>query len=75
MSYDTFVLYLHVFSEYVRRVPKFHLEPVNRGPLYYSLNIGNKEYWANVKVHKDYGEVLYTIESTNPKDLKRGVRQ
>ena len=22
ISYDTFVLYLHVFSEYVRRVPK-----------------------------------------------------
>ena len=42
---------------------------------YYSLNIGDKEYWANVKVHKDYGEVLYTIESTKPKDLKRGVRQ
>ena len=63
------------FSEYVRRVPNFHLEPVNRDPLYYSLNIGDKEYWANVKVHKDYGEVLYTIKNTNPKDLKRGVRQ
>ena len=53
----------------------FHLELVDRGLLYYSLNIGDKEYWANVKEHKDYEEALYTIESTKPKDLKRGVRQ
>ena len=43
--------------------------------LYYSLKIGGKTYWANVKVHNYYhGEVLYTIESERPKDLIVGKK-
>lgn len=41
---------------------------------YYSLKIGEKTYWANVKVHKDYGEVLYTIEGKKPDDLISGIK-
>ena len=41
---------------------------------YYSLKIGRKTYWANVKVHKDYGEVLYTIEEKKPDDLLPGIK-
>lgn len=41
---------------------------------YYSLKIGRKTYWANVKVHKDYGEVLYTIEEKKPDDLIPGIK-
>ena len=41
--------------------------------LYYSKIIGGEQYWANVKMHKDYeGEVLYTIEPKKPKDLIKG---
>lgn len=36
---------------------------------YYTLKIGNHEYWANVKVHKLYGEVIYTIERMKPTDI------
>lgn len=41
---------------------------------YYSLKIGRKNYWANVKVHKVYGEVLYTIEEKKPDDLIPGIK-
>ncbi|MCQ2973263.1 MAG: hypothetical protein MJ211_00470 [Bacteroidales bacterium] len=40
--------------------------------LYYSLKINGEFYYANVKMHKDYGEVLYTIESIKPWDLIEG---
>ena len=41
--------------------------------LYYSKIIGGEQYWANVKMHKDYeGEVLYTIEPKKPEDLIKG---
>ena len=43
--------------------------------VYYSLKIGKKKYWANVKMHKDYGEVLYTIEKKKPDDLTPGLKQ
>ncbi len=40
---------------------------------YYSLEIEGDTYWANVKVHKNYGkEILYTIENKKPKDLIPG---
>lgn len=42
---------------------------------YYTIKIENREYWANVKVHKDYGEVLYTIEKDKPKDLIKGYKK
>lgn len=42
--------------------------------LYYSLIIGKKKYWANVKLHKYLkGEVLYTIESKKPDDIILGL--
>lgn len=44
--------------------------------LYYSLSIGGKKYWANVKMHNHYkGEVLYTIESKRPDDLIKGIKK
>ena len=43
--------------------------------LYYSLKIGGDTYWANVKMHKGYGEVLYTIEKKKPEDLIPGHRK
>lgn len=42
---------------------------------YYSMKIGMKKYWANVKMHKQYGEVIYTIEKDMPKDLTKGRPQ
>lgn len=42
------------------------------GFLYYSLSIKGQTYWANIKAHKSYGEVLYTIEKKKPADLKKG---
>lgn len=42
---------------------------------YYTIKIENREYWANVKVHKHYGEVLYTIEKEKPKDLIKGHKK
>ncbi len=40
---------------------------------YYSFEIDGVTYWANVKVHKNYGkEVLYTIEGKKPDDLIPG---
>ena len=29
---------------------------------YYTIKIEKKDYWVNVKYHKDYGEVIYAIE-------------
>ncbi len=41
--------------------------------LYYSLTIAGKTYYANVKMHKNYGkEVLYTIEPNKPKKIRSG---
>lgn len=37
--------------------------------LYYTIIIDEKDYWANVKMHKHYGEVLYTIKNEKPGDL------
>lgn len=61
--------------------PKFdHLNPNKKKHqeasyfTYYSMPIGDKTYWVNVKVHKHYGEVLYTIENVEPKDLIRGIK-
>ena len=42
---------------------------------YYSVKIGMKKYWVNVKMHKLYGEVVYTIEKDMPKDLIKGMPQ
>ena len=37
--------------------------------LYYTIKINRKNYWVNVKMHKHFGEVVYTIERKKPKDL------
>lgn len=37
--------------------------------LYYAIKINRRNYWVNVKMHKDFGEVIYTIERKKPKDL------
>lgn len=42
---------------------------------YYSLKIGTKKYWVNVKMHKLYGEVIYTIEKDMPEDFIKGRPQ
>lgn len=42
---------------------------------YYTIKIGDREYWVNVKMHKHYGEVLYTIEKEKPKDLIKGHKK
>lgn len=42
---------------------------------YYTIKIEDREYWANVKVHKHFGEVLYTIEKDKPKDLIKGHKK
>ena len=42
---------------------------------YYSLKIGMKKNWVNVKMHKLYGEVIYTIEKEIPEDLRKGRPQ
>lgn len=39
---------------------------------YYTLKIGKRNYWANVKMHKMYGEIIYTIEKEKPNDLIKG---
>lgn len=36
---------------------------------YYTLKIDNYEYWANVKVHQLYGEVIYTLERKKTIDV------
>lgn len=43
--------------------------------LYYTIKIDKRNYWVNVKMHKDLGEVLYTIEKEKPKDLIRGHKK
>ena len=43
--------------------------------LYYSFKISGKIYWANVKMHRSYGEVLYTIEKEKPEDLIPGPKE
>ena len=42
---------------------------------YYSIIIENKEYWVNVKSHKNYGEVIYVIEREEPIDLIKGHKK
>ena len=32
-------------------------------------------YWINVKMHRDYGEVIYTIKSNKPSDLIKGHKK
>lgn len=39
---------------------------------YYTIKIGKRNYWANVKMHKMYGEIIYTIEKEKPNDLIKG---
>ena len=43
--------------------------------LYYTIRINRRTYWVNVKMHKDYGEVPYTIERKMPKDLIVGHKK
>lgn len=43
--------------------------------LYYLINIGKRNYWVNVKMHKHYEEVVYTIESERPKNLIKGHKK
>ena len=43
--------------------------------LYYTIKIGMRNYWVNVKMHRDYGEVIYAIEKTKPSDLIRGHKK
>lgn len=42
---------------------------------YYTLRIGQRSYWVNVKNHKHFGEVIYAIESEKPKDLIKGHKK
>lgn len=62
-------------SKYDPNNPNRRKHPETEYFLYYSLKIGRKKYWANVKMHKDYGEVLYTIEKKKPDDLIPGLKQ
>ena len=43
--------------------------------LYYTIKVDKRDYWVNVKMHKDLGEVIYTIEKEKPKDLIRGHKK
>ena len=43
--------------------------------LYYTIKIKRRDYRANVKMHKHYGEVLYTIKDEKPADLIRGHKK
>ena len=42
---------------------------------YYTILINNKEYWVNVKCHKNFGEVIYVIENEQPTDLIEGHKK
>ena len=42
---------------------------------YYTIIIEEKEYWVNVKSHKNFGEVIYVIESEEPADLIKGHKK
>ena len=43
--------------------------------LYYTIKINKWNYWVNVKMHRDYGEVVYTIEKSKPADLTKGHKK
>jgi len=43
--------------------------------LYYTIKINKWNYWVNVKMHRDYGEVVYTIERNKPADLIKGNKK
>ena len=43
--------------------------------LYYTIKIDKRDYWVNVKMHKHYGEVVYTIEREKPEDLIEGHKK
>ena len=43
--------------------------------LYYTLKIDKRDYWVNVKMHKHYGETIYTIEREKPTDLIKGHKK
>lgn len=43
--------------------------------LYYTIKIGKRDYWVNVKMHKEYGEVVYTIEKEKPHDIIKGHKK
>ena len=43
--------------------------------LYYTIKISNRNYWVNVKMHRDYGEVVYTIKRYKPADLIKGHKK
>ena len=68
--------YLPGHPKYDPNNPKKKKHPETDYFLYYSVEVGGKTYWANVKVHKNYGnaEVLYTIEKDKPRDLIEGEK-
>ncbi|MBR2862557.1 MAG: hypothetical protein IKB97_03215 [Bacteroidaceae bacterium] len=39
---------------------------------YYTIKIGKRDYWVNVKMHFSYGETIYTVEKEKPDDLIKG---
>lgn len=43
--------------------------------LYYTIKINKRDYWVNVKMHKHFGEVVYTIEKEKPIDLIPGHKK
>ena len=43
--------------------------------LYYTMKIEKWNYWVNVKMHRDYGEVIYTIKRNKPSDLIKGHKK
>lgn len=43
--------------------------------LYYTIKINKWDYWVNVKMHRDYGEVIYAIEQAKPWDLIKGHKK
>lgn len=43
--------------------------------LYYTIKINERDYWVNVKMHKHYGEVIYTIEKEKPTDIIYGHKK
>ena len=43
--------------------------------LYYTIKINKWNYWVNVKMHRDYGEVIYVLEKAKPSDLIKGHKK
>ena len=43
--------------------------------LYYTIKINKRDYWVNVKMHKHFCEVVYTIEKEKPIDLIPGHKK